>query len=287
MIDLGKVAVCLAGAGSKGIIQLGMLKRWLELGFKYDALYTSSVGSLNGMMLHQGSTYEEMESLWMNVRTRDIYSNSWFNFLGKFPSFFNSSPLANLIEKRLKYEAIKSNPVPMTINTTDFIAGDGASFLASDLEREDLSRVLLASASPPVYFPPVRMWGRVLYDSGVVNNFGLAQAIRDGADTIISMNFANKEPCEVNNVKDALAGALVISTNGYFRREYGTIETINNLIEKANDEDTHFRKIRIINLQPDKAIGMGFLDFDYKDMDRRGLIQMGYDIAAKGLQCLI
>lgn len=275
-----KIGLVLAGGGSKGIVQAGMLQAWQHLGLEYDSLYGCSVGSLNGIKVHQGD-YSGMYDMWMNLSTKDVYKKPWWEpwrLLSSSASLYDNSPLRKLIEGILDIDAIKANPKPFYVNSTDYASWEPVTVKASDLGKENLVSYLLGSASPPVYFPPVRLGKLVLYDAGVTNNYALAQAVRDGMDTIVCMNFACPEPEPINNAKDALSQTLGVSMYGYYKRERGAIDIVNRLISQMN-ENPPLSQIKVVDIRPPQSLGIPMLDFDYKGFSREELFDYGYGLA--------
>ena len=51
---MGKLAIVLAGGGSRGAYQIGVWKALREMGIEYHIVTGASVGALNGAMMVQG-----------------------------------------------------------------------------------------------------------------------------------------------------------------------------------------------------------------------------------------
>ena len=47
-----KKAIVLGGGGSLGFYQVGIMKYLKEIGYKYDAIYGTSIGSANGLFFY-------------------------------------------------------------------------------------------------------------------------------------------------------------------------------------------------------------------------------------------
>lgn len=275
----GKVGLLLNGGGAKGIIQAGELMAFVNHGIEYDAIYGSSVGSLNGAMLHQGALHD-LHEMWMSIRTSDVYTWNLLDLLyplGKKGCLYDSSPLRKLLNDRIDIEYLRQNPRQFYIAATNFSTWSPLILGLHELEDSEVNAFLHASASPPYYFPLVNFRGNLLGDAGVVTNYNIAKAVEDGCDTLVIMGFAIPEPRRPANIKEVISETLSISMYGYFDRELSFVEKLNQV------EDKSLRKIKVVKIVPDKPTGIGLLDFDYKQ-DREELWEYGFDLAASILK---
>lgn len=277
-----KTALMLAGGGARGILQVGYLKAWLELGLQYETLYCSSVGALNGLLLHQGE-FDKLEDLWLNIKTDDVYLFNAFTLWNMFTPkacVFDSSPLYKLIKKYVNYDKLAANKTKMVINTTDFTNWKPYSLDIHSLNKDNIADFLRASSSPPLAFEPVHFENKILVDAGIINNYSINSAAKDGHDTMVVMTPTRVEPkAKVNNIIDMLDLMTSVPEYGYFDRELGCVEKINHIIDQVNEVlEPDFRKIKISVVIPDKPTGIELLNFNYKQ-DRKELIKLGYDLA--------
>jgi hypothetical protein len=75
-----KTALVLAGGGSLGAVQVGMLRALLESGVEPDMVVGSSVGSINGAYFAGDPTLDgiaKLERLWCGLKRRDIFPWTW------------------------------------------------------------------------------------------------------------------------------------------------------------------------------------------------------------------
>ncbi len=69
-------ALVLAGGGTRGAVQIGMLQVLTEHGFTPDRIYGSSVGAVNGVVFAADPTrrgVERMTEIWRGLNRDDIY----------------------------------------------------------------------------------------------------------------------------------------------------------------------------------------------------------------------
>jgi predicted acylesterase/phospholipase RssA len=295
------VALLLMGGGSYGAYQAGQLKRIAEVAPNRCHIVSSSVGSINATQFLAGDI-EKMMSFWLNIKTRDIYTdNKLLDIALSFKRSFlhDTKPLRRFLEANVDYSKLKNIDCEWWINATDLTNGAVYSRESKSLNRDDLITMVLASASPPVYFPTVKFDGRELCDSGVVNNFGITQAIDLGCKTLILL-MPSKPSLggKSRNILDLLGKVLGLSMNTYLEREARAIRRINEevdycsmIIERYNsiapdhlDIPNKSRNIKLVMVYPEHSRSFNFLDFDFKGLDRKAILNHGYERAAKILE---
>lgn len=275
----GKVALCLSGAGAKGIVQAGEVQAFLDLGLQYDMLYGSSAGSLNGAILHQGE-FHRMKDIWMNLRNSDVYKWSPVNMLDPFnhACLYDSSPLKDLITKTLDLPLLFSNNKPFYIAATNYTTWTPYVPEIHEMAPQEVVEQLYASASAPIYFPFQQVDGNLLSDAGILSNFCIKSALDAGADTIVVMGFSVPEPTVPKNLIEAAGETISIGIYGQLSNEFKMIEKMNSLIPHLPPE-LGYRPIKLVKIFPPKSLGIGLLDFDLKGKNREELWQYGYDLA--------
>lgn len=80
-----KTALVLAGGGSFGAVQVGMLHSLAAHGIGADMVVGSSVGALNGAYFAGNPTLEGVERLatvWRGLRRSDVFPLNWMAMLG-------------------------------------------------------------------------------------------------------------------------------------------------------------------------------------------------------------
>jgi predicted acylesterase/phospholipase RssA len=281
---MAKTALILAGGGSRGIIQLGMVQAFRDLGLKYDSLYGSSVGALNGLLVHQ-EDWDAAERLWMNIRSKDVYRWNLWNLDDPMTkaAIYDSKPLEELISKNINLTKLLSRQEKFIVNTTDIRNWKRDSKEIKDISAGDHIKYIKASASPPVLFPRVYLNGKELVDAGVMNNFSIGQAIKDDCDTLIIMYPTKPNPKPIRTIIDMVDQVIAAGSVGYFESELSTVEKINKMVMCGQSDK---KIIKTVIITPHTVLDTGLIDFEYKGLDRKSLVKLGYELAKKELLCL-
>lgn len=183
-----KTAFVLAGGGSLGAVQVGMLSELLATGIRPDLIVGVSAGALNGSFLAHdcsAATVDRMARLWSSVRTRDILGLSWSTLLGLVglrSHLARADGLRRLLERELLTRTFEQTQVPLYV-----VAADQATGAEVLLCNGDILESVLASTAIPGVFPPVLLGGRTLVDGVVATGTPIATAVRLGASRLIVM----------------------------------------------------------------------------------------------------
>jgi len=164
--------LALSGGGANGAFGAGILCGWSAAGSRptFKIVTGISTGALIAPFAFAGADYDQiLKQVYTSVETKDIVSFRFSTYTRRgVDSLADSSPLQGLIEKTVTDDVIRSvarahqTGRRLYIGTTDLDAGrlviwNMGVLAASDRpETFDLFRkILLASASIPIIFPPV------------------------------------------------------------------------------------------------------------------------------------
>lgn len=181
-----QTAFVLAGGGSFGAVQAGMLRELLARGVTADFVVGSSAGAVNGAYFAGNPTAEgvaHLEALWRGLRRAQVFRFTFRSLLGlsgRSNFIVDSSGLRRLLEGNLGYAELGRAALPLHIVATDMLSG--AQVRLSSGSTVD---AVLASCAIPAAFPPVRIDGRELIDGAVASNTPIRAALELGADRIV------------------------------------------------------------------------------------------------------
>jgi NTE family protein len=179
----GSTAFVLAGGGSFGAIQVGMLRELLAYGVKPDFVIGSSVGAINGAYLAgdpSAAGVARLESIWCALKRQDVFPVSLRGLLFDRSALVDSRGLRQLIERQLPYETLEDAAIPIHIAATEVLSGT-----AVRLSSGPAVEAILASCAIPGAFPPVHIGDQYLIDGAVANNTPVVTAVELGATRLI------------------------------------------------------------------------------------------------------
>ena len=120
-----KTAFVLAGGGSLGAVQVGMLRSLTAAGVRPDFIVGSSVGAMNACYFAgqpDAGGVERLAHVWLGLRRRDIFPFTLSAALGLLRHadyLVDPSSLRGLIERHLSYVALQEARLPVYIVATD------------------------------------------------------------------------------------------------------------------------------------------------------------------------
>lgn len=262
-------ALVLSGGGSKGSYQVGALKYILgEKRVQYDALCGVSVGAINVAYLAMYKPGQEVESaqeiadMWGQLDNSKIYKR-WFPF-GRWhaiwrKSFFDSSPLHNLLKNGISLEKIRESGKHVNVGTVSLSSGKYTIF---DQTSDHFVDAVIASASFPGMLTPVEFLGQIWTDGGVKEISPIKKAVELGAD-IIDVIITNpivrtKKFIESPTTVDILKRSIDLSTDKIMANDIEKVEMYNLLAENGL---THKKYVKLNIIRPENNLIEDLLDF--------------------------
>jgi NTE family protein len=216
-------ALVLAGGGTRGAIQIGMLQVLTEHGFVPDRIYGSSVGAVNGAAFAGDPTREgvqRMTEIWRSLTRESVYPQGrlhgpWL-YVQQRDSVFVNSGLRKVIEDGIGFERLEDAEIPVEVVATSLTDGRERWFTYGPA-----AEAVLASSAVPAIFPPVEIDGEKFIDGGVVNNVPFRRAIDGGATRIVVLLCAPPAytPVSPRRPVEAMLNALLISIHARFARD--------------------------------------------------------------------
>jgi NTE family protein len=181
-----KTAFVLAGGGSFGSIQVGMLRSLAAHGVTADLVVGSSVGAINAAYYAGNPTSEGIEQLaaiWRSLRRNDVFPITWRTVLGfiqRRDFLFPSDGLRRLIDTHIAYRKLEDARISLHVVATDLLSGETIA-----LSKGLLSQAIIASTAIPAAFAPVSFEGLYLADGAITCNTPIRVAVALGARRLI------------------------------------------------------------------------------------------------------
>lgn len=198
-----RTAFVLAGGGSLGAVEAGMLLALVERGIAPDLVVGASVGAINGAFFASRPDHAGLESLvaiWRGLRRSDVFPlgmvGGFLGFIGKRPHLVAPDRLRALLERHLPVPRLEESKVPCHVVATDVLSG-GEICISSGPSVE----AVLASAAIPAVFPPVQVGDRQLLDGLLASNTPLPAALGLGAERLIVLPTGFSAPSGVRRAR--------------------------------------------------------------------------------------
>jgi predicted patatin/cPLA2 family phospholipase len=180
-----KRSLMLAGGGIKIVFQAGVLQVWLdEAGLEFDHADAVSAACFNLAMWTQGMSGTQIADNWRNLDpvggvdvnwtqlARLIYAESLFELDAYRRKVFPAWGL--------DWEKIRASEREATFNVYNFSKHELRPVTAPEMTED----FLVAAASLPMWFPPVRIDGDTYIDAVLNTASNIEEAIRRGADEL-------------------------------------------------------------------------------------------------------
>ena len=198
--------LALEGGGAKGAYQIGAWKALREAGIRFSAVSGTSVGALNGAMIVMDDL-QKAEDVWNNIHfsqvmdvddeemrrlmTRDIPLSELKGTLRSVAEIirnrgFDVTPLRKWVAEVVDADKVCNSDTDFFIVTYSLSDHQELELRASDLSRDELCDMLLASAYLPA-FRLEKLGGKYYADGGVQDVVPIHALVEDGCKDIIAL----------------------------------------------------------------------------------------------------
>jgi len=254
-----------SGGGSFGAVEIGILKRIIELENKSYDLYTGiSAGAFNAGFLSYYSNIivglKSAEILYSTIRNRMIYDllpNTGISLL-------NTQPLYNTITTII--DKMPNQPVVHTlIGATNLYSGELDIYRFEDESDSNKVLLLMSSSAIPGMFPPINFNGQLYADGGTLSN-ELIEVEHDNKYLNITFITPYEDytynNASINSLKDMLSRTVMILFSNF-----------NNQMATLNQNcETPIGEINKYYVRSEVLSGYNMLNFDKGEE----LIDIGY-----------
>ncbi len=218
-----RTAFVLAGGGSRGAAQIGMLQTLVERGIRPDVVLGASVGAVNAAGFVIDPTLagvERMATIWRGLSSDDVFPHGrvptpW-RFLQQRESVHPNDGLRRVIERGAGLERFEDARIPLEVVATSLTDGRAKWFSSGSVVD-----AVLASAALPSLLPPMQIDGEIFIDGGVVDNVPIGRAMKQGCRRIFVLLCGplHYMPMTPRRPVEALLTAFFIAVHTRFARE--------------------------------------------------------------------
>ena len=307
-----KKALVLSGGSIKGAFQAGVLADLLTSNkFMPDAIYGTSVGSLNGIFIAEragrassgGANVNwpdignQLQQFWQNKITsfKELGKKKgglgllWSILFKNFVSFIDMSPLYQLLNEEFKIENLRNSPVKFYACAVNMVDGK-AEYASADTFNNMMDYVIASTAIPLVM--PARMINNEPYvDGGIREVAPLSRAINDGATDIISVvcqpRDLKKQKFNWKDVVGLMNRDMDIVTNETVNNDLDHCHEINEILkqfpEPHSDGPLKGKKhINLLDIRPEAPVELDLENFNPEQI--RKALEQGWHTSQKARQ---
>ena len=184
------LALVLSGGGAQGAAQAGAAVELRRCGILPDIVIGTSVGAWNGAWLARDSDprhTERLVDLWLRPDVarlfRGVVRGLLWGLARRRIAALGDAHLRRLLAEHIGDVQFTDLAVPLAVGAVDLLSGE-----LIYLDAGPVAGAVHAASAIPAVLPPVRMGSRMLVDAGFVDNFGVAEAIRRGARSMIVLD---------------------------------------------------------------------------------------------------
>lgn len=178
-----RVAVVLGGGAFRGIAHVGVLKVFEEEKIPIDLIIGTSAGSLIGALYADNPHVDSLYPLINATKSSEIFDFSLtYSKLG----YVSGEKLQEFISKHASVKNIEDTKIPFVAISADLLKGETVALASGPLAPS-----VNASCAIPEIFVPVKMYGKILVDGGVMNNVAADVAREYGAILVIAVDVMN------------------------------------------------------------------------------------------------
>ncbi|WP_018478201.1 patatin-like phospholipase family protein [Pontibacter roseus] len=286
-----KVALVLSGGGAKGIAHVGVLKALEENNIPIDYIVGTSMGGIVGALYAAGYSPSEIEYListeafqaWATGKPEQNYlydfsspdhNPALLKLHISFDTTLQAKLTSNLVnDASLNFALAQLLSQPAARAGYDFdklmvpyrcVASDIFTQQQVVLRKGQLADAVRATLTVPLFFKPIRIEKRLLFDGGLYNNFPVDVAKKDfKPDVIIGVNVSSK----------------VYSEYPYDKDEFDLAHTL--MYAMMSNSDSTALSDRDVYLQPDVG---NFTSLDFHQVS--DLFDAGYAEASAKMEQL-
>ena len=158
--EIYNTGLVLSGGGTRGFAHLGVLQALNEAGIYPDVVSGASAGAIAGVLYCDGFNAQEALII-MKSSSRLDYMRPTMPRDG----ILQLSGIRKLLEDHLNAKKFEDLKIPLYVSVSDLNNGKPVYF-----SKGDLLDVIIASASIPVLFKPVKIKNIFYVDGGVLDN---------------------------------------------------------------------------------------------------------------------
>lgn len=180
-----KIGLALGGGGSRGYAHIGVLKVLEKNNIPIDCVAGTSAGALVGAIYSFFKDSKKVEEVTVNNDLSKLLTLAMdFSFER---GIIKGEKIKEFLSRLLENSSFGSLKIPFRAVATDFNTAESII-----IKEGDVASAVQASATFPLVFKPIKLFGRCFWDGGMSDPVPV-DAVKDmNADIIIAVNLYNK-----------------------------------------------------------------------------------------------
>jgi len=180
------VALVLGGGGARGMFHVGVLEVLQEANIPIDLIVGCSAGAVVGALYADHQDGQQIKDFLISLKRKDLLEISLFNCRY---GLCKGRALKGFLEKKLQAKNFEDLKIPFLVVATDLEEG-----IVVNLGSGPIIPAVHASCAVPFFFEPVKLYGRILVDGGVLDPNPVAAAKMFSPKMIIAVDLAELLP---------------------------------------------------------------------------------------------
>ena len=216
-----KRALVLGGGGARGAYEIGVWQALREIGWQFDIVTGTSVGSINGAIFATGD-FETAEAVWQNLDTGMVFSvdiDETLDLKTKTSLIFRTlardlvktgggdgKRLRAMLERYIDEQKVRQSPIEYGLATVDMNSFKLTELTKNEIPEGKLIDYIMASASIFPAIKPQKIGTSTYVDGGILEQMPMDLAMKCGAEDIIAVEICgegmmHKKPPEEVSVR--------------------------------------------------------------------------------------
>ena len=212
-----KLGIALSGGAARGIAHVGVLQALHEHDLHPEIISGCSAGAIIGVLYANGMLPSEIFKL---VENKNLYNIIRMRLPDK--GMMELGYFKDLLSREIKHNSFEGLQKEFYLSVTNLNKG-GCEVIH---KGDNLVQFVIASASIPMIFKPVKINDHYYVDGGVINNLP-TEAVREKCDVLVGVNVNTvKFNKSINGIKDVGMRCLDISLREHVQSRLSNCDVI-------------------------------------------------------------
>jgi len=179
-----KIGLALGSGSTRGYAHIGVIKTLEKNKIPIDFIAGASVGAMIGAVYAFYKNSSKLEKIILSPSWRQIISFIDPSLRG---GLINGNKIKRFINESIKKSSFSKLKIPFKVVATDFQTAEPI-----EISKGNVAAAVQASISVPLFFKPVLLQERMLWDGGLSQSVPVETVRKMGADIVIAVNLDNK-----------------------------------------------------------------------------------------------